>query len=722
MAKSDAIWGIDVGNAALKAVRCRAHGDGKRLVADAFDFIEYPKILTQPDADPVALVNDAIELFLSRNDLKNDQVAVSVSGQNGLARFIKLPPVESKKIPDIVKFEARQQIPFALEDVVWDFQQMPGGSEEDGYALETEVGLFAMKRDQVFRALRPFTHAGIEVDLVQLTPISLFNYILFDQMQDLPPPDQFDPENPPDSVVVMSMGTDTTDLVVTNGYRVWQRSIPLGGNHFTKAITKEIKVTFTKAEHLKRNALKTDEAKAIFQAMRPVFNDLVSEVQRSISFFMSLNKTAKIGRIVALGGTMKLKGLQKYLQQNLGIEVQEVESYRALTGPAVVNAPAFNDNVMSFGVCYGLCVQGVGHGVLSTNLLPDEILKDRLVREKKPWVLAAVASLMVGFGVGFAGHWRAWNSAREEAYKSAFDAEKQLKSTSDSYQSEFKAAQDQLDAINKTGEAIAGIADQRVLWAELSRAISECLPKDPPGQKPEKISERNEVHITQVDCEMFTDVSTWFTDVKDRYEEFAPKPPAATAPVAPAAAETAEADAAAGDAAATADAGAEGDAAAATDSAVAGPTGEGWIIQLTGHHYHNEDPTNQRGVFVARTLLRNLEEKTIRLPVMGRDGKVVEEQFTMKELGISYPTLVWYSRIVEDTLQDPTATTATTGRGAAAGASGQFTVKKCNFLVQFVWTETPVTERLRRRAEQKKAKELPSALAANPNLEQGNTP
>ena len=49
--------------------------------------------------------------------------------------------------------------------------------------------------------------------------------------------------------MVISLGTDTTDLVMTNGYRVWQRSIPIGGNHFTKALTKELKLTFAKAEH-----------------------------------------------------------------------------------------------------------------------------------------------------------------------------------------------------------------------------------------------------------------------------------------------------------------------------------------------------------------------------------------------------------------------------------------------------------------------------------------
>ncbi len=151
MAKSNAVWGIDIGQCALKALRCRPNEDASRITAEAFDYIEYPQILSQPEADPVELVREALEQFLSRNAVYGDRVAISVSGQSGLARFIKLPPVESKKIPDIVKYEARQQIPFALEDVVWDYQQMAGGSEEDGFSLETEVGLFAMKRDQVFR-------------------------------------------------------------------------------------------------------------------------------------------------------------------------------------------------------------------------------------------------------------------------------------------------------------------------------------------------------------------------------------------------------------------------------------------------------------------------------------------------------------------------------------------------------------------------------------------
>src|SRR5262245_3406287 len=109
MAINPGVWGIDLGQCALKAVRIQEI-DGE-LTATAFDYVEHPKILSQPDADPDQLTREALDKFLSRNSLKGDLVSISVPGQSGLARFVKLPPVEEKKIIDIVRFEAKQQIP-----------------------------------------------------------------------------------------------------------------------------------------------------------------------------------------------------------------------------------------------------------------------------------------------------------------------------------------------------------------------------------------------------------------------------------------------------------------------------------------------------------------------------------------------------------------------------------------------------------------------------------
>ena len=182
MAKGNAVWGIDIGQCSLKALRCVYDSRGKLVVSDACDFIEYEKILSQPDADPEQLVRDAIKEFLSRNSVRGDKVAISVAGQQGLARFIKLPPVEAKKLPKIVEFEAKQQIPFALEDVIWDYQMLVGGVDSEGMALENEVGLFAMKRDQVLQHLKPFTDAKVEVELIQTAPLAMFNVLSYDMM------------------------------------------------------------------------------------------------------------------------------------------------------------------------------------------------------------------------------------------------------------------------------------------------------------------------------------------------------------------------------------------------------------------------------------------------------------------------------------------------------------------------------------------------------------
>src|SRR5205823_8419841 len=152
------VWGIDLGQCALKALRLEMK-DG-HVVATAFDYIEHPKILSQPDADPDQLTREALESFLSRNQLKGDMVVISVPGQSGLARFVKLPPVEEKKIADIVRFEAKQQIPFPLEEVVWDFQKIGQGLMTDGFAMETEIGLFAMKKDIVHRNLQQYKDVG----------------------------------------------------------------------------------------------------------------------------------------------------------------------------------------------------------------------------------------------------------------------------------------------------------------------------------------------------------------------------------------------------------------------------------------------------------------------------------------------------------------------------------------------------------------------------------
>src|SRR5438552_6905394 len=245
------VWGIDLGQCALKAIRLEQVNGV--VTATAFDYIEHPKILSQPDADPDQLTREALEQFLSHNNIKGDHIAVSVPGQSGLARFVKLPPVEEKKIGDIVRFEAKQQIPFNLEEVVWDYQKLGSGAVTDGFAMETEIGLFAIKRDTVTRYLQHFKDVNIEVHIVQMAPLALCNFVSYDLLEktEAEGEEEEADEGKKRCVVALDIGADSSNLVITDGQRIiWQRPIPLGGNHFTRALTKDMKLTFDKAEHL----------------------------------------------------------------------------------------------------------------------------------------------------------------------------------------------------------------------------------------------------------------------------------------------------------------------------------------------------------------------------------------------------------------------------------------------------------------------------------------
>lgn len=641
MARSGAVWGIDIGQCAIKALRCRTGDEPGRLVADAFDYIEYPKILSQPEADPEALVAEALSQFLSRNDVRGDRVAIAVPGQSGLARFIKLPPVESKKIPDIVKYEARQQIPFAIEDVVWDYQQMAGGSVEEGFALETEVGLFAMRHDQVTQAMAPFTKAGIEVDLIQLTPLALYNFCVFDLFPNLPPPEEYDPENPPESVVLLSLGTDTTDLVVSNGYRVWQRSIPLGGNHFTKALTKELKLTFAKAEHLKRDAAKAENPKAVFQAMRPVFNDLLTEVQRSLGYFTNIDRSAKIGRIVGLGNAMKLPGLQRYLSQNLGQTVVKLDSFRALSGPGVVDSPAFKNNILGFPACYGLAVQSLTKGSIQTNLLPPEIRQDRMIRSKQPWAIGAAAALLLGLTLSCFGYYRAWRSADSEDFN--LSAAQAVFGQSNSFQSEYSDAQAELDKTAMLLETIATAGSDRYEWAQLWQSITAALPSDPAGERPEKLADRNVLYIDRVDSvRVDGNLSSWWNGkpenseltVKEHHASHNIPTDEPEEPAAPPEGADGQDGEPGPDGMGVPGAGGPNQMAQQDP----GPTGKGWVFRMTGFHYHNSksDLPNSGKAFVIKTLLANLSKDSIEV-----DGKVIP----IGEFGVGYPVVLDHGTI-----------------------------------------------------------------------------
>jgi type IV pilus assembly protein PilM len=389
-AEMGAVWAIDIGNNSLKALYLSTERGVVEVVG--YDNIPHGKILSGDnvtDAEREELIAISLRKLVTKYDLSMDEIAIAVPSQNSFARFVNLPPVEAKRIPEMVQFEAVQQIPFGINDVQWDWQLMTGPDSP-----EIKVGIFAIKNDVVSTALQPFTREDIEISYVQMAPMALYNYLLHDR------PDLVTSDS--QATVVINIGAGNTDLVVCTPSTVWQRCILIGGNTFTKAIADTFRLNFEKAEKLKRTAPVSKYARQIFQAMRPVFTDLASEIQRSLGFYSSSNPNTKIVKIIATGGGTKLRGLLKYLQQTLQIPVERPDTFKRLAIGSGVSQAKFHENINDFGIVYGLALQGLGLAKIESNLLPRTITRSRAWASKGRYFTAAACILLTVSLLSFA--------------------------------------------------------------------------------------------------------------------------------------------------------------------------------------------------------------------------------------------------------------------------------------------------------------------------------
>ncbi|MEQ9616555.1 MAG: type IV pilus assembly protein PilM [Phycisphaerales bacterium] len=381
MPSSNVSWGIEVGSGAIKAIKLVNEGDSI-TVAD-FVLIPHKRVLTTPGIDQADAVRVALGSFMSqyRDDLRGTAVAVSVPGSAAFARFAKLPPVEPKEVPGLIKFEAVQQIPFPIEDVEWDYQTFVSEDSPD-----IEVGIFAMTKEKVGEILALYKDLDLTPDIINLSPVAAYNAIAYDL--------NFSETTP--GTVILDIGSNSTDLIVAESGKVWVRTFPMGGHAFTEAIAQAFKLPYPKAEKLKREIETSKYKKNITQALKPIYADFFQDVQRSISYYQDTHPDANLKRIIGIGSSFKLLGMRRLLSQQTKLEVYRLDQFKRLSvdGPGAAD---FEAATLNMTTAYGLALQGLGLETIRANLMPTTVVREAVWKAKTPWfVTAAVIGTLAG--------------------------------------------------------------------------------------------------------------------------------------------------------------------------------------------------------------------------------------------------------------------------------------------------------------------------------------
>ena len=139
MANAKSAWGVEVGSFGIKAVRLERQGNEAKVTD--FTVIPHSRVLSTPEVDADEVVRMSLGQFINSKAVDKTRVAISVPGNIAFSTFTRLPPHEPKQTPNLVRFEAEQQIPFPITEVEWDYKTFR--SEE---SPEVEVGIFALQR------------------------------------------------------------------------------------------------------------------------------------------------------------------------------------------------------------------------------------------------------------------------------------------------------------------------------------------------------------------------------------------------------------------------------------------------------------------------------------------------------------------------------------------------------------------------------------------------
>src|ERR1700685_3171725 len=186
------------------------------------------------EATREATILKALQELLSEKHFGSKQVNVCAPGFHVFSKFVKLPPVDTSKVTQIIQYEAQQNVPFPLAEVVWDYQIL--GSTATG---ELEVLLVAIKADIVEGLFRVTESAGLRLQLADVSPAALCNAFRYNY-GDLD-----------DCTMLLDIGAKTSNLLFFEQGKVFSRSINLGANAITQDFANESKLKFDDAEKIK---------------------------------------------------------------------------------------------------------------------------------------------------------------------------------------------------------------------------------------------------------------------------------------------------------------------------------------------------------------------------------------------------------------------------------------------------------------------------------------
>lgn len=370
--------GLEIGTSSLKVVELKG-GAPPQLMGLAMR--PMPPGLVQNDqiVDPAGLATE-LEALFKEAGISRRFVVTAVSNRLAITRNIQMPKMSPRELEKAIPWEAERYIPFPIDEVTLDHYILdnPADVAEGG---EVEVIIAAARLDLVTQLTEGLRKAGLEPTVIDIKPFSLLRALKGSlQGEAFNRTTIFDKNYTEASEigVVLEIAASSSTVTLVRGERVvMNRNLGVAGDDFTSALQRAFGLDFDAAEEIKlahgsalmptpeENALSTDgnagrfSAGRVHEALRPVLNDLTTEVRRSLEFFRVQSGDASISQMFLAGGGAKLRGLPEAISRSLGFAVSFGDPWLTVIQGDRYETSYLESIAPEFGVPLGLALRGV---------------------------------------------------------------------------------------------------------------------------------------------------------------------------------------------------------------------------------------------------------------------------------------------------------------------------------------------------------------------------
>jgi type IV pilus assembly protein PilM len=390
MADSKSIAVLNLGSQRLSgALFSKSGGD---LVLKKYEFVEMAGDPTV-DATRIPQLKIGIQELATRLKLKSSAVWYAVAGHTVFSRFVKLPPVQEDRVAQIVEFEARQNVPFPINEVVWDYEFASEGG------IETEVVLVAMKSDALDEIDDQVALAKLATSGVDVAPLALYNAFRYSY------PDVDEP------AVLIDLGARSTNMLFVENGRFFIRNFLVGGASITSAIAKEFSIGFAEAETQKIHrgfvapggAVQDHddpEIAALSKVIRNAASNLHTQVMRTITFYRSQQGGSQPKRVFISGGGALLGNMVAFLEEKLKLPVEIFNPLRGVQVDRGLNADAAAADAPFLGELVGLALRSSSGVPCEVELVPTKVANARDAARRMPILMVGMLLFWAALGTG----------------------------------------------------------------------------------------------------------------------------------------------------------------------------------------------------------------------------------------------------------------------------------------------------------------------------------